>query len=166
MSSLGQAFVRWTRPLVQRIARAYGVPVESGLTAVGQHPLRLEDPPEVARHNIPRSVYFNTRSGSITVGANTVFGEGVMVLTGKHANIREAREQGVPLHHVPESGRDVTIGRGCYVGSRAIIVGPVTIGDHAVIGAGAVVTHDVPAETFAAGVPARVVASLGEGRTA
>ena len=128
--------------------------------AYGEHELTLEDPPEVTLRTVPRSVYFNTRSGRIMVGANTVFGEDVRVLTGKHANLREARQLGVPLHHVPESGRDIVIGRNCYIGTAAIIIGPVTIGDHAVIGAGAVVTHDVEPATFVAGVPAHLVARL------
>jgi acetyltransferase-like isoleucine patch superfamily enzyme len=163
MKSLAAWFVRLTQSLVWRIAHAYGLKVERELHGYGQHPLSIEDLPEIARHNIPRSVFFNTRSGAIFVGADTVFGEGVMVLTGKHANIREVREQRVPLHHVPESGRDIRIGRGCYIGSGAILIGPITIGDNAVIGAGSVVTHDVTTGTFVAGVPARLVANLGGG---
>jgi len=152
--------VRLTQPLVWRIATAYGLRVERHCHAYGEHELALEDPPEVTLKTVPRSVYFNTRSGRIVVGANTVFGEDVRVLTGKHVNLREARALGVPLHHVPESGRDIVIGRNCYIGTAAIIIGPVTIGDHAVIGAGAVVTHDVEPATFVAGVPARLVARL------
>ncbi|MBQ1497293.1 MAG: hypothetical protein IIZ38_03175 [Sphingomonas sp.] len=75
-------------------------------------------------------------------------------------HISEARAAGVEQHHVPESGRDIVIGSGCYVGSGAILIGPVTIGDHAMIGAGAVVTADVPPYGFAVGVPARVVRML------
>jgi Hexapeptide repeat of succinyl-transferase len=153
-------FVRATTPVVWRIATAYGLRVDRHCQPSGQHPLIVEDPPEQARRNIPRSVHFNTRSGRIFVGANTVFGEDVGVLTGKHANVREARELGVELHHVPETGRDIVIGRGCYIGSGAIIVGPVTIGDHAVVGAGAVVTRDVAAATFVGGVPAKLIDRL------
>ena len=153
-------FVRATTPVVWRIATAYSLRVDRHCQPSGQHPLIVEDPPEEARRNIPRSVHFNTRSGRILVGANTVFGEDVGVLTGKHANVREARELGVELHHVPEAGRDIVIGRGCYIGTGAIIVGPVTIGDHAVVGAGAVVTRDVAAATFVGGVPAKIIERL------
>jgi len=153
--------LRLTGPLVWRIAGAYGLRVERHCHAYGEHELTLEDPPEVTLRAVPRSVYFNTRSGRILVGVNTVFGEDVRVLTGKHANPREARELGVLLHHVPQSRRDIVIGRNCYVGTAAIIIGPVRIGDHnAVIGAGAVVTHDVEPAPFVAGVPARLVARL------
>jgi acetyltransferase-like isoleucine patch superfamily enzyme len=153
-------FVRATSPLVWRIASAYGLRVDRHCHATGQHPLIVGDSPELARQRIPRSVHFNTRSGRIVVGPDTVFGEDVRLLTGKHANVREARELGVPLHHVPETGRDIVIGRGCYIGSGAIIIGPLTIGDYAVVGAGAVVTRDVAAASFVAGVPARLIERL------
>lgn len=165
MRAVLDRFVAMTAPLVQRLARAYGLRVDQPLLARGQWPLIVEDPPEIARHHIPPTVVFNTRSGSIRVGAGTVFGDDVMLLTGKHLNAAEAARQGAALHSVPESGREITIGRNCYVGSRAIVVGPVSVGDHAVIGAGAVVTRDVPAYAFVAGVPARMIRSLAESPT-
>lgn len=160
MTTAAEWLVNLTRPLVWRIASAYGLRIERHCAAHGEHPLIVEDSPSLARQHIPRSVHFNTRSGRIVIGANTVFGEDVKVLTGKHANIREARLQGVELHHVPEMGRDITIGRGCYIGSGAIIIGPVTIGDNAVIGAGSVVTKSVAAESFVGGVPAKLIYRL------
>ena len=80
-----------------------------------------------------------------------------MVLTGKHLNIDEAGENSLDLHSVLENGRDVNIGSGCYIGSGAIIIGPVQIGDFSVIGAGSVVTKNVPKKTFYAGNPARMI---------
>lgn len=52
------------------------------------------------------------------------------------------------------------IGRGASVGSNATILGGIRVGEHALIGAGAVVTHDVPAYAIAAGVPARVIGDV------
>ena len=52
---------------------------------------------------------------------------------------------------VPKLGNDV------HVGAGANIIGPVTIGDHCIIGAGAVVITDLPANAVAVGVPAKVV---------
>jgi acetyltransferase-like isoleucine patch superfamily enzyme len=160
MKALLRWFVRATSPLVWRIATAYGLRMDLHCHASGQHPVIIEDPPELARQRIPRSVLFNTRSGRIFVGANTVFGQDVRLLTGKHANVREARQLGVELHYVPEAGRDIVIGRGCFIGSGAIIIGPVTLGDHAVVGAGAVVTRDVAAANFVGGNPAKVISHL------
>src|SRR5204862_3063149 len=91
------------------------------------------------------------------VGEGTIFGSGGMVVDNDF--------------HVPEGewgwsnvesvcgpiARPVKIGRGVFVGARAIILKGVTIGDRAVIGAGAVVTKDVPARHLAVGNPARVV---------
>lgn len=152
--------IRKTKPYVWRIAEAYGIKVNRPGYAYGQYPLIFDGGEEQIRHQTPASVFFNTRSGSIHVGKNTVFGEDVKVLTGKHMNIEEASFHGVALHYVPDEGRDIEIGSGCYIGSGAIIIGPVTIGDFAVIGAGSVVTKNIPAYTFAAGVPAKAVRSL------
>ena len=56
-----------------------------------------------------------------------------------------------------KTARPVKIGRGVFVGARAIILKGVTLGDRAVVGAGAVVTRDVPAGLLAVGNPAKVV---------
>jgi acetyltransferase-like isoleucine patch superfamily enzyme len=157
MKRLGKWIVEVSAPIVQRVAHAYGVPVRRAFEPLGEWPIVIEDPPEIARRYIPASVMFNTRSGRIAIGSGTVCGEEVMLLTGKHMDAAEAAEHGVPLHTVPESGRDISIGRHCYIGSRAIIVGPVSIGEYSVVGAGAVVTRDVPAYTFVAGNPARAI---------
>jgi acetyltransferase-like isoleucine patch superfamily enzyme len=55
-----------------------------------------------------------------------------------------------------ESARPVKIGRGCFIGTRAIILKGVTLGDGAVVGAGAVVTQDVPSGYMAYGNPAQI----------
>ena len=125
----------------------------------GQHPLIFKDEEAVLKNNIPKSVYFNTRSGKVSVGANTVFGEYVMVLTGKHNFISDIKSE-EELHHVPEEGRDIEIGNNCYIGSGATIIGPVKIGDYAVIGAGAVVTKDIMPATLVGGVPAIKIKDL------
>lgn len=147
-------FIRTTKPFVQHLARAYDIRLERPFFPTGQHPISF---PEGAERSIPKSSVFNTRSGSITIGSNVVFGEDVQLLTGKHFSIEEAEAKGLPLHHVPESGRDIVVKEGVYIGTMAIIIGPVTIGEHAVVGAGSVVTKDVPPRTFVAGVPAKIV---------
>jgi acetyltransferase-like isoleucine patch superfamily enzyme len=99
----------------------------------------------------------NTNSGRIVVEDDAFFGHQVMIVTGRHDVDRFGvdRKQAVPLE-----GCDVTVRRGAWVSSRALILGPCEIGEHAVVAAGSVVTHSVAAYTIVAGVPARVVATI------
>jgi acetyltransferase-like isoleucine patch superfamily enzyme len=100
---------------------------------------------------------FNTESGTIFVGEHAFFGFRVLVLTGTH----DVAERGVARQEaVPSKGRDVIIEKGAWVASGAIVLGPCTVGESAVVAAGAVVTTDVPARTVVAGVPARVIREL------
>lgn len=155
-------FLAWTKPFVWRLANAYDVRVDRPRYAAGDHPLIIEDSPEEAADHIPKSVIFNTRSGAIRVGKNTIFGYDVLVLAGTHLTFGKVKESGLDLHHLPESGKDIDIGSGCFIGSRAILIGPVKIGDYAAVGTGAVVTKDVPPYTLVAGSPARVIRRLDQ----
>lgn len=60
----------------------------------------------------------------------------------------------------PPTARPVTIGENVWLCARVIVLPGVTIGDHSVVGAGSVVTRDVPPRTLAAGAPARVIRQL------
>jgi acetyltransferase-like isoleucine patch superfamily enzyme len=147
------------KPLIRIIAYHSDLALLTPRMPNGEHQLIFKESIDTLVHKVPKTVYFNTRSGKITVGNNTVFGEYVMVLTGKHKFFSEV-ESFEDLHEVPEGGRDIVIGSNCYIGSGAIIVGPVIIGDFAVIGAGAVVTKDVEAYTLVGGVPAKKIKNL------
>ena len=105
---------------------------------------------------------FNVISGNITVGDNTLFGHGCMVLTGVHEYFFGVRGDlnNPPIQETPSHGRDIHIGSGCFIGSGAIILGRVTIGDNVIIGAGAVVSRDIPGQCVAAGIPAKVIQSF------
>lgn len=61
-----------------------------------------------------------------------------------------------------ELTRPITIGNDVYIGTRAMIMGGVSIGSHVIIGGGAVVTHDIPDNSVAVGVPARVIKTAEE----
>ena len=61
------------------------------------------------------------------------------------------------LSRIEIDARPVRIGRGCFIGARAILLKGVTLGDRAIVGAGAVVTRDVPAGHIAVGNPARIL---------
>lgn len=87
---------------------------------------------------------------AVTIGDRTQIGPGVQILTADHPRDPVVRAQGL------EFGRPVRIGRNVWIGGGAIILPGVTVGDDAVIGAGSVVTRDVPAGATAFGNPARV----------
>jgi len=147
------------KPLIRLIAETADIKLNHPWTGTGQHPVIFGDKKEVYQRQIPKSTIFNTRSGKIVVGSNCVFGEDVMLLTGKHNFISDVSDE-KDLHAVPEDGRDIIIGKNCYIGSGAIIIGKVVIGDYAVIGAGAVVTKDIEARTLYGGIPARKIKDL------
>ena len=92
----------------------------------------------------------------IYVGDNTMFGPNVVVATAGHPLLPELREQGFQ-YNAP-----VHIGRNCWIGTGAILLPGVTVGDNAVIGAGSIVTRDVPASVLAVGNPCRVLREIGE----
>lgn len=92
-------------------------------------------------------------SGLIEVGEGTIFGAGSMVIDNDFH--QPAGEWGWALEN-GATARPIHIGRGVFIGARAIILKGVTIGDRAVIGAGAVVAKDVPDHHVAVGNPARV----------
>ncbi len=90
---------------------------------------------------------------SVIIGEETIIGSGAMILDNDFH--LPTGEFGWTFDY-GKTSRPVTIGRGVFIGARAIILKGVTIGDRAVIGAGAVVTRDVPAHSLATGNPALV----------
>jgi acetyltransferase-like isoleucine patch superfamily enzyme len=100
---------------------------------------------------------FNLSSGEITVEEYAFFGHGVAILTGTHDVTTFDRERQVA---VPRGGRDVVVGRGAWVSTGALVLGPCRIGPHAVVAAGSVVRADVPPCTVVGGVPARVLSTI------
>lgn len=92
-------------------------------------------------------------TGGITIGDGTLIGHGSTLTTLNHVMDPDRRADMIPAR--------VVIGRRVWLGAAVTVLPGVTIGDGAVVGAGAVVTRDVPADTIAAGVPARVVRSTG-----
>ena len=59
-----------------------------------------------------------------------------------------------------ETKGELTIGNNCWLGARVTVLDAASIGDHSVIGAGAVVAKPIPGDSLAVGVPARVVKSI------
>lgn len=94
--------------------------------------------------------------GHIYVGDYTMFAPGVIVATAGHPILPELRET-VYQYNMP-----VHIGKNCWIGAGAIILPGVTIGDQVVVGAGSVVTKDLPSNVVAVGNPCRVVREINE----
>ena len=94
---------------------------------------------------------------SVQIGEDTILGAGCMVLD----NDFHAPGLGFSwLTEYSKNSKPVKIGRGCFIGARSLILKGVTLGDRVVIGAGSVVTKDIPAHSIAAGNPARVVGTI------
>lgn len=91
----------------------------------------------------------------VRIGDFTLFGPAVQIYTPLHPFNAELRRR-------EEYGKPVEIGADVWVGGGALILPGVTIGSRAVIGAGSVVTRDVPDGVFAAGNPCRVVREITE----
>lgn len=106
-----------------------------------------------------KGVYINVNcnfvdDGMITVGDGTMFGPACCVSTVGHPVCPDMRGY---MYAAP-----VTIGRNCWIAQNVTICPGVTIGDNVVIGAGSVVTRDIPANVVAFGNPCRVRREIGE----
>lgn len=87
----------------------------------------------------------------VTIGDDVLIGPGVQLLTATHPlDPRERREKW-------EAGKPITIGDNVWLGGGVLVCPGVTIGANTVVGAGAVVTRDLPADVVAVGNPARVI---------
>lgn len=86
---------------------------------------------------------------AVTIGAGTQIGPGVQILTADHP--RDPAQRALML----EFGRPVGIGANVWIGGGALILPGVTIGDDAIVGAGSVVSRNVPAGATVMGNPAR-----------
>lgn len=92
----------------------------------------------------------------IYVGDYTMFGPNVVVATAGHPILPELREQAYQ-YNAP-----VHIGKNCWIGAGVIIVPGITIGDNVVVGAGSVVTKDIPSNVVAVGNPCRILRPVNE----
>lgn len=91
----------------------------------------------------------------IYVGDATMLGPNVTLATAGHPILPALRAQGYQ-YNAP-----VRIGRNCWLGAGVVVLPGVTIGDNTVVGAGSVVTKDLPANVVAAGNPCRVLRPIG-----
>jgi acetyltransferase-like isoleucine patch superfamily enzyme len=95
-------------------------------------------------------------SGKITIGNNVFIAPNVCIITEEHAMDVEQRIKGLEYTY------PVTIGDNVWISTGALILPGVTIGANSVIGAGSVVTKDIPANSLAVGNPCKVIRTLNK----
>jgi acetyltransferase-like isoleucine patch superfamily enzyme len=103
---------------------------------------------------IGKNVFLNTGCtfqdrGGITIGDGTQIGQNVVLCTLNHGMAPEKRHITYPS--------PIVLGKNVWIGAQATVVPGITVGENAIIAAGAVVTKDVPANAIVAGVPAQVI---------
>lgn len=98
----------------------------------------------------PSTVLYTHANAPIHIAERCDIGPFVRILTGGHLPGSSERRAG------EGTARPVSIGPGCWIGASTTILGGVTIGAGTIVAAGSVVTGDLPPNTLAAGVPARV----------
>jgi acetyltransferase-like isoleucine patch superfamily enzyme len=136
-----------------RLLRFAGIRIGRGTTIWGKVLVAGSDNP--ARNlTIGKQCHINGGcqfdvSAPIVIGDNVTLGHEVLMLTGGH-------EIGPPGRRAAGLTRNpIVVGRGAWLGARVMVLPGVTIGDGAVVAAGAVVTRDVAPNTTVAGIPAR-----------
>lgn len=101
----------------------------------------------------------------VSIGDDVFFGPNCSVVTPMHPLLNEerrSRQKPDGSFYTNEYAKPVVIKSGCWLASNVTVCGGVTIGENCVIGAGSVVTRDIPPNSLAAGVPCRVIRALSE----
>ena len=111
--------------------------------------------------HLGKNVYFNFNATMVDdthiyIGDYTMLGPNVVIATAGHPILPELREKALQ-YNLP-----VHIGRNCWLGAGVLVLPGVTIGDNTVIGAGSVVTKDIPANVVAVGNPCKVLREINE----
>ena len=102
---------------------------------------------------------------TVTIGDNCNFGPGVTIVTPIHPLLPNERREMLSANGEKKRlcyAKPVKIGNDCWLGANVTVCPGITIGDNCVIGAGSVVTRDIPANSFAAGVPCKVIREITE----
>jgi acetyltransferase-like isoleucine patch superfamily enzyme len=106
----------------------------------------------------------------VEIGSNTLIGGGTWIdcvyVSGKvkiGSNVLVSGHS-ILIAHDPWKSGNIVIEDGAWIGVAVTIIFPVTIGKNAIVGAGSVVTHDIPDNAVAVGVPAKVIRYRNEGQ--
>lgn len=98
----------------------------------------------------PGAIIHTHLDADIRIGARCDIGPSVEFITGSHVIGTYQRRAG------DGTASPISIGDGCWIGARTVILGGVSIGAGSVVAAGSVVTRDVPANVLVAGIPAKI----------
>jgi serine O-acetyltransferase len=135
-------FGRWRYGLTPRVIRAPFSFLYKILFIVVQILTGIELPCETTIGRRFRIDHF----GGIIISGDAVFGDDIVIRNGVTIGLRHTAVRGSPV-----------IGNRVDIGAGAKILGPITIGDDVAIGANAVVISDIPANSIAVGIPARII---------
>lgn len=102
-----------------------------------------------------------TSPSFVEIGSHCVLTDGVKVLVHGWIHPVLAHKYGV-ISEAVLAPKKVKIGNYVFLGTNALVLKGVTIGDNVIIGAGSVVTHDIPSDCVAAGNPCKVICSIDE----
>lgn len=168
----------------RRLARRYNQ-IDEDETALREAALRALLPNSANLPNLQAPVYFdygcNTFFGRfcstnfnftcldvcpVHIGDNVMIGPNVTLATPMHPLLpeeRNVRQREDGSFYNLEYAKPIAIGNDCWLASNVVVCGGVTIGEGCVIGAGSVVTRDIPPHSLAVGNPCRVIRQLTDG---
>ena len=102
------------------------------------------------------NTHLQSGQGGLTIGKNVLIGPNTAISTGNH----DYEKTHLPAIEQEFYGRPIHIGDNVWIGSNAVILGGVNIGEHSVVAAGAVVASDVASYTVVGGVPAKKIRDI------
>lgn len=138
--------------LLRKIAKSSGrvIAIFEGVYILNAGELVLGD------HISVHPMCYLDAAGSLSIGSDVSIAHGVTIMTTEH----DYALTGIRMRDAPVKPAPVVIGNDVWIGAGVKILAGVTVGDHVVVGAGAVVTRDIPSHSLAVGVPARVTKTL------
>jgi len=147
----GYCFLFWSKVTIKRFRLNVGenVIIMPKFCAFYGHSITMGDNVYVGR-NVELHSGDNSK---IVFGDNVMVGPSVFMDSHRH-NIARVD---IPMKKQGRTEADIVIGNDVWIGTKAVVLSGITIGDGAIVGAGAVVTKDVPPYTIVGGVPARTI---------
>ena len=101
-----------------------------------------------------------TAINKITIGDGLLTGRFVYIGDNAHGGLSWEEAEIAPVRRRLTSKGEIKIGRNVWIGDKVSIFGGVTIGDNVIIGAGSIVTHDIPSNCVAVGAPTQIVKNI------